>query len=476
MANITLNGLSNPSNLVTFTEIPNILKVTEPVVGDYAEFSFHFQSTQFITKVTGDSQFYVTFLGESVTNVMNPSNPTNKRFYIGRDTSATAASFCNALRNCGSISAQFIIYLDGSQVILKSKTIGPVWSNYPNFYTTNIATSDMFGEGRDGSTTSEFANGKITVDVINSDIITFNKYVTTLEKNFYDGECAFDISPVLSTFSEYGELQPYTLKISLHMADGEYKYLGYITAHSMIGYSANQSDKYLYGDADKVLINTNRDDGITLYTYENEFPVSVLVPKGTGGITLTLECYNSIGEKIYNTTNTRRIVSGERIVDVEHSIPEPYWSQTHSITVTESTARVSFKVIKPLKATEGNQRVYWRNCYGGISFFDFCGRRSESDSVDIETYEKNVFDYYDSDAYERKMIYSNDYKKKVSLTSHLMEKSGTYIFNDLMRSKRVWTYINNKLYYIIPTSIEVNENDSYNDIYECTFKYEYSDI
>jgi hypothetical protein len=134
-----------------------------------------------------------------------------------------------------------------------------------------------------------------------------------------------------------------------------------------------------------------------------------------------------------------------------------------------------FNVIKPLKATEYFQRVQWRNEYGGISFFDFTGARSETDNVDIETYEKNIFDYHDIDAFERKRIYRNDYKKSVKLTSHLMEEDGKWIFNSLMKSKKVWTTVNGKVYYIIPKNIEVNEDQNYNNIYTATLTYEYSD-
>jgi hypothetical protein len=152
------------------------------------------------------------------------------------------------------------------------------------------------------------------------------------------------------------------------------------------------------------------------------------------------------------------------------------WSNAFYVDITVGSDTIRFNVIRPLKATEYYQRVYWRNEYGGISFFDFTGQRTESDNVDIETYEKNVFDYYETDEFERKKIYSNSYKKSVSLKSHLMEEDGKWIFNSLMRSKKVWTEVNGKTYYIIPTSISVDEDQTYNNIFTAKLQYEYSDI
>lgn len=474
--NITLNGLNNPSNLVCIDGVPNILKVTDPIVGSYATFTFEFTSTMLMNTVTADTQYYISFLGESVTNVMEPSNAKNKRFFIST-TQATAASLCQALRNCASISAQFDIVNKGAQVQLRSKTIGMVWSNYPNFYQTNIPTQYMTASGTDGTSTNDSIGGRIIVDIYENDDNNIASYWTTLEKNSYDGETSFDLSPVLSTISQYGSLEPWRADISLIKANGSLIDVGYVTASTIVGYTANQSDRYLYNTSAKILLNATRgEEGTKLYVYNPSISLSVMCPENIGGITITAKLYDSVGRLLSTYSDTRRNTNS-KIIDVPSiAFSTQYWSQTAWVDISMGSDEIRFYVIKPLKATEYYQRVYWRNCYGGIQFFDFTAKRSEQDSVDIETYEKNVFDYYDSESYERKMIYSNDYSKEVTLTSHLIEKDGTYVFNDLMRSKRVWTEVNGKTYYIIPKSIEVTENDTYNNIYQVSFKYEYSDI
>jgi len=291
-------------------------------------------------------------------------------------------------------------------------------------------------------------------------------------------ECAFDVSPFLSTISQYGYTQPYELALHLIKADGEWQYLGKVSGNTTIGYHANQSDKYKYAQGVQMLLNKGRGENgvMKLYTYSNYIPYSVLCGSDTGGWNVTVSVKDSAFNEVYANTTTGHRTSSNYIIDGGVSIPQTAMTNGYYVDITVGVETTRFNIIKPLKATEYYQRVLWRNEYGGISFFDFTGARSESDTVDIETYEKNIFDYHENPDFERKMIYSNDYKKAVSLTSHLMEADGKWIFNSLMRSKKVWTTINGKTYYIIPQSIDVQEDQTYNNIYTAKLTYEYSDI
>lgn len=475
MAEIYYNNVSSPSNMLTFTDIPNILKVSQPISGSKAVFYFDFEG-DLRQSVTADSQYYVTFLGETVSNVMNPSDAKNKRFYISGDEDGTAMSFARALRNCGSIAADFNIIHNGPTVTLYAKTIGQKWSNVANYIQRNIPTDKLYTHGVDGNASSVFFGSKIDVNVFSADTYSNEAYVTTLEKNFYGDECAFDMSPVLATFSEFGKTTPYLFSLDLVREDGEWQALGNITGKTTVGYMANQSNKYLSASGVQMLINNKRGvNGSILYTYGKTIPYSTLCGDDTGGWTLTISCKDSAFNEIYQYSQTARKTSSNNIIDSFVEIPTNYFRDSYYVDITIGTEMYRFNVIKPLKATEYFQRVQWRNEYGGISFFDFTGARSETDNVDIETYEKNIFDYHDIDVFERKRIYRNDYKKTVKLTSHLMEEDGKWIFNSLMKSKRVWTTVNGKVYYIIPKNIEVNEDQNYNNIYTATLTYEYSD-
>ena len=474
--NITYNNISSPSNILTFTEIPNILKISENVTGTKCTIQFS-MSNGLRQTVSADSQYYITLFGETISNVMAPESANNKRFYISDDAESTAMSIARAFRNCGGLNADFDIFGNGSTVEIIAKTIGKKITT-ANYLQRNIPGDKMSVSVQDGSSTSILFNSKIQVDVYNSNAASVNNFITTLEKNWYGDECAFDMSPVLSTFSEYGQTQPYTFVLNVFRDNGEWQNQGTVSGNTTIGYHANQSDKYKYAQGAQMLLNKNRGTNGTmiLYTYNNVIPYSVLCGSDTGGWNVTVSVKDSAFNEVYANTSTSSRTTSNMIVDTNATIPQTAIKNGYYVDITVGTQTTRFNIIKPLKATEYYQRILWRNEYGGISFFDFTGSRSESDSVDIETYEKNIFDYHDNNEFERKMIYKNDYKKSVSLTSHLLEEDGKWIFNSLMRSKKVWTTINGKTYYIIPKSIDVQEDQTYNNIYTAKLTYEYSDI
>ena len=474
--NITYNNLSSPSNLLTFTEIPNILKISENVTGTKCTIQF-MMGDNLRQTVSADSQYYITLFGETVSNVMSATEARNKRFYISDDAKSTAMSIASALRNCGGLNADFDIFGNGGTVEIIAKTIGKKITT-ANYLQRNIPAQYMSVSVQDGNSYSILFNSKIDIDVYDSASVNVSNYITTLEKNWYGDECAFDMSPVLATFSEYGQTKPYVFVINVFREDGEWQNQGTISGNTTIGYHANQSDKYKYAQGAQMLLNKNRGTNGTmiLYTYNNVIPYSVLCGSDTGGWNVTVSVKDSAFNEVYSYTSTGRRTTSNMIVDTNATIPQTAMTSGYYVDITIGTQTTRFNIIKPLKATEYYQRIQWRNEYGGISFFDFTGSRSESDSVDIETYEKNIFDYYDNEYFERKMIYSNDYNKTISLKSHLMEEDGKWIFNSLMRSKKVWTTVNGKTYYIIPKSIDVEEDQQYNNIYTAKLTFEFSDI
>jgi len=472
MATLYYNGLTQAEDIYTLTEIPNILKVTENIIGTNAQFLFRFVG-DLEASVTSDGQYYVTFLGETVTNVMSPNDAKNKRFYIDSDPISTAASFARALRNCSSLASEFNIIHSENNVTLVAKTIGSKWRNIPNYIQRNLPQDGeayMFTQALDGYAYSNFYGGKIDVDVFAE-----NNYVTTLEKNFYGSECAFDMSSILSTLSDFGKTTPYKFVMSLIGSDGSYSSIGEVNGVSTVGYMANQSEKYLWAKNTKLLINQKRgDDDIELYTYDNTIPISVLCGSEVTAFTLSVSVKDSAFSELYYTSETVRRLNDNLIVDTSVNIDSTYFTDAYYIDITVVGGEtIRFNVIKPLKATDYYQRVEWRNEFGGISFFDFTSNRSDTISHEVETYEKNIFDYYDTDSFEKKKIYKNECNKEVTLTTQLMPLEGTYIFNSLIKSRQIWTYINGKKYYIIVNNIEKNEVQE--NIYEVKITFEYSD-
>ena len=487
MANIYYNGISTSSyeGILCFSDVPNILQIKEDIYGTPTVIDLT-PSGGWRSAVSANSQYSLTMFGETITNVLSPSDVSNKKFYIAEDEENTVASMARALRNCGTIAANFTITIENvysinSTVRLTSRTIGDKLYNgwidratIPSSYLL-VELSGGTADEDDG----KYLNSKIDVDVYQGD-----EYVTTLEKNWYGNECSFDVTPVLATMTDSsnenkGDIKKYVFGINKLAEDGEYSSIGIISGFTTNGFVANQSQKYLPLTVQPLNNNKLTDRGNILYTYSNKIPFSVLGRVGnSSGFTVVYTLYDSSMSQIYQYSSQYSTPTGEaKIVDMEYQIPNEYFGSTFYVDIAVGSASpMRFNVIKPLKAAEGWQRILWRNEYGGISYFDFTGSYSETDSIDIETYEKNVFDYYDNSTYERKKIYSNNVNKTVKLKSHLMQKNGKYIFNSLARAKKVWTVINGKTHFIIPKSIEVTEDGTYNDIYTCTFSYEYSDL
>ena len=466
---ITYNNVEAPSDMVTLSEIPNILTIKDQELGTKAEIDLDFEGN-LQQMVTGDGQFYIEMFGETITSTINPQMNNNKRFYISTDEDATAMNVARALRNCGGINAEFNVIHSGPSVLLRARTIGAKWSNVDDTIKHNVPDTKLTVSVMNGHADNELYGAKIDVDVYLKDTEPSN-YVTTLEKNYYGSECSFNMSPLLSTLSAYGSSKKYILDLSAVKSTSEYSWLGTVSAHTIVGYSANDSEKKLnLGNVMKIL--QNKKDNMLFYTYSNVINYSVL--RGVNGWSTFYSVKDSAGQEIYSYNFTNRNYGNNVLLDRVAEIPPYAFNRGFYIDITEGVDTIRYNIIKPLKATEKSQRIFWRNEYGGIQFFDFTGQITYDDKIENETYEKNVFDYQSNDAFESKKVYSNEFDKTVTLTSHLMEEGGKYQFESLAKSKLVWTEIDGVIKYIILKSISVEENQEYNGIFVAKLSYTYS--
>lgn len=482
--NITYNDITQPSNLITFTDVPNILKVEDTDGGGNAEFYISIIAP-FNDITTTNTQWYIKFLGDSVTNTVTPENAINKSFYVSSSMTSTAASIAKAFRNCSTVSANFVVeyteYNNNPAIKFTARAFGPVLEDYTSkygaYFDTNIDSTYITSNGVDG-----YANSDLYGASIDADIYSMGNYVTTLTKNYYGGEAAFNLSPVLTTFAEYGITVPYTVRLS-STKNGEYSVLGEVDEnHISIGYMCNQGNKFLFNNSMAIAQNYSRgeakdtDNNTILYIYQPSIPISCYFGN-VAGMTVKIEYLNSAKEVIFTyTTNWRKQYRSSKLFDFEYQLNHSgsaYFPQAFYIDLTLGSTTIRYNVIKPLKATEYSQRVLWRNSYGGISFFDFTGQKTETRDVEVQTYEKNIFNYYTDPLNELEKVYDNKVKYSVTLKSHLFEEDGKYIFNDLLQSANVWTNINGQEYAIIIDSINVEETDN-NGIYQATLKYHYS--
>lgn len=471
---LTYNGLgrANATNLVTFTDIPNILKVTDSTVGTKTKLTLTFSGN--ITTFPTSGTPSITMFGETITGVRSYGDAINRSFFMSSSPVNTAVSVSKALRNCPGIISLFTIeYSSPSKVILNARNVGSLLGG-GTYYETNIPGNMLSISGTDGTAPS--LNGaSVGVDVFYSN----GTYVTTLEKSFYGGECAFNVSPVLTTMANIGHTVGYKLEVYSVDKSGVYSFVGRLTNNMIAqGYMVNQGMKYIpLGANVEIAQNMARgnDRGVynhsLLYLYGDTIPLS-LYATHTGSGSIGISYKNSAYEE-FASGSSSYAVGSDRLVNTTIYLDRTNLDKSFYVDITVGGKVIRYNVIKPVKATEYYQRIYWRNSYGGVSFFDFTGQKSETRDADIETYQKNIFDYYTDPMNELEKVYDNKIKYTVTLKSHLFENDGKYIFNDLMQSPEVWTEINGEKYAIIIDNVNVDEIER-NDIYEASVKYHYS--
>lgn len=477
MATITYNNRSssNAKNLVTFTDIPNILKVTDASGGTKQTISLTFNGN--LAGVLHTEPWTITIQGETISSVDTFDKAINKSFFVSQSNNTTAVSAARALRNCPNIAALYTVQQYQNGIILTAKDIGSftvtVDSNISSTYLTRIVTQ--------GSSQSQLVGSKIDVDVYNG-----SEYITTLEKNFYNGEAAFNMSPVLTTFAKRGKTEDYLFRVNTISQSGDYQVLGTVgTNYISQGYMCNQGNKYfplttLEIPAQNFSRGTDKDswNNTILYLYGNSIPFSFYTNSQSVShidVVYRNSAFERIGAFDWNDSQAHA-TSDNYLVTTYIPLNTDTLKNSFYVDVKFETQQdfVRYNVIKPLKATEYYQRIYWRNSYGGVSFFDFTSAKTETRDLETTTYQKNIFDYYTDSRNELEKVYNNEIKYNVTLKSHLFENDGKYVFNDLAQSPEVWTEINGEIYAIIMESVSVDELNDRNNIYEATVKYRYS--
>lgn len=469
---------ASATSFVTFTDIPNIVTVENDASG--------YQLAELVLSVgdgwstaTHTDPWYITINGETITAVDDFSNAINKNFCIFLSTTSTAASMAKALRNCPSLAASFYISNAMNQVTLKARGKGAFTWNLQTNATSYVTTASTAGTVADS-----IIGGTVDVNIKDGD----NNYITTLSKSYYESGMGVDVTPVLTTLAMRGKTVPYKLEVAYTADNGGYSSLGSITGNSITqGYLVNQGFRYLPLNTltNNFIVAQNFSRGedkswtnnSMLYVYGNDIPLS-WYSKTLSSITVDVNYLSSAYAVVHTETKTLTDNSNGWLHNSTVQLNQSYKSEAYFIVLAlkdgnTALTSIGYNVIKPLKATEYYQRIYWRNSYGGVSFFDFTATKTETRDVDITTYQKNIYDFYTEDRNELDMIYDNKVKYSVTLKSHLIEKDGTYIFNDLLQSPEVWVEVNGEQYGIILDSVSVDE-DNRNNLYTATIKYHYS--
>lgn len=485
-----LNEQTN-NNLILLSDVPNLLKIADDYTqGEYGHVSLVISGATSLS-VTGNSQYTLYFEGETISNVTEPENAINKNFYISRSNNgdkATAASIAMAFRNCSKIAANWNVTSSGNTVTLKTRK--PMQTDTQS-YSSDIISPSWNGKcyisvAHDGQDASMLTSANVFVDIFKG---SNDEYVTTLEKKCNMTDVSFNLSPVLSTIAEYGEAIPFKYKVyfltSYHAYYDvvEMSNVNYITP----GYMCNQGEKYLVNSGITVAQNISRgtswttdyiDNRTLLYLYEPIIPVSFYKSEAndtTINVYYRDSAFTVLGSQTITVPASTKQLHEVNIHIGDGSPYNGYFNNSFYVDVEiDDEKTIRYNVIKPLKAAEYFQRIYFRNSYGGTSFFDFTGRKTETRSLSVKTYDKNVYGYYTADINEKEIIYDNEVNYTTTLKSHLFSTDGVYLFNDMLQSSKQWTVINGETYAIIIDSISVEEVDDNNNIWEATVSYHFS--
>lgn len=456
---INYNGRTNANGIVTLTNVPNILTIeSDSITGSNAQLSIT------IGSVPTSGDYYITINGHTITN----KGVGSRTFTVYDTPTATANSIVKALRNVGLANYEIYQGVTGgvinAVVNIRAREVG---EQYEIDFNSNLGTYITY-TNYSGSSTDEFNNSIINVDVYSN-----QRYVTTLSKSYYKQRIGFDLRDVLNSISVYDYLTPYRL-IVYSENGGAIRSLAQIDAKSAIGYMTNQGEKYIStfpwwaqnvsrGTQTGVLNRT------VLYTYLPSIPVFLYSNDSAETVNISYKdaSKTEFATGFYNINVYNNVGYAEVALDSNN------FNRAYYVDLTiDSIGTIRYNIIKPTDATPRCQRVYFHNSYGGISFFDFTGQITEEHSVENETYTKNIYDYYRDTSLEETKIYDKQSSIVVTMKSHLMERSGIWLFNDFLESYDMWTVINGTQYKIICTGVKVDETET--GVWQATATYTYS--
>ncbi len=468
--NIILNGLTNPSNIITFNGVPTILKVDSSGDGDKAKIE--------ITVSTGGNigdKCYITINGYTITSTNVLGNDVSSVYLVPlslgtKYTKASALSIVRAFQNTGLIN-NYNVYADknNSKVIIEAKEVG---SQYNFTEIDTDASYISFGTPINGSSSDLLNGSKVTLDVYAE-----GQHLVSLDKNYYKNGLNFDLSPVLATATENGNVTSYDVTV-YYTKNGQTNKIGELTSNYAVnGYSVNQGKFYIPSFSGTYLAqNVSRGtdkatyNNTTLYYIDGEKIYLSFYCNDLSQKSLTIKYLDSALNTI-STSNTN--FTPDKKLYTYSFLPTEGAYYVDIATTNQGTVR--YTNVKPLKYGNTNdyQILYWYNSYGGVSFFPFTAKREESRETEKTLYKKQNFNIYTDDVKSMNKVYSMENEYSVTLTTHYMDKDGIYSLFDLMNSYEVWTEVNGVKYEIIIDQVEVTESNV-SGVWQGKVTYKYS--
>ena len=497
---ITYNGMTDAKNTVSFTRLPNILKIKENNNGTPASATITISN---LSRVTSTKEYTLIINGVKLISTLSLVNAAGNKFYLSNsdsDKTIVAYKLVETLRGLNTLPLNYDITLakasDGTLspvITIMAKNNGKQFDlNIEGTLIDNNIATVSFTSGTSSSNLLKGVMNKVLVEVyqvnnpstqdkIGSTTYQMGTYLTTLTKEAFGEEVSFDLSPLFSAITDYNTLSEVNLYIYI-MNDNILTLAGIMKdIYFTTGYMVNQGVNYLPVPSTQLAQNVSRGstksqlNNTVLYVYQPSVQFTLYVPFPTNTaqqIYFNVNYINSANVAIRTATMALYITNS--MTSPVITLDQTLLNQSFYIDIViPDVGKLRYNVIKPLKATDEIQRVYWTNSYGGISFFDFTGTRTETRKTKVDYYQQNLFDYYDKDTAQLNKVYNKDVTITVSLSTHSIEKDGTWQFFDLQNSSNAWTYVNGKKYFITITDLKITESQV-NDIYTATVEYEYS--
>jgi len=472
--NIILNGLTNPSSIISFNNVPTILKIDSSGDGDKARLE--------LTVSTGGNigeECYITINGYTITSTNVLGNDVSSVYLVPLSlgstyTKASSLSIVRAFQNTGLIN-NYNVYADkgnngtSSKVIIEAKEIG---SQYNFTQADTNATYISMSVVTNGSSSDLLNGSKVTLDVYTND-----SHLVSLDKNYYKNGISFDLSPVLATATNDGDVTRYSVTAT-YTKNGQTNNIGSLSDnYAANGYSVNQGLFYIPNFTGTYLAQ-NVLRGTSKPTYNN----SILYYVDNEEITISFYCSDlstknmtiNYLDSALNVTSTSNVsFTPNKMLYTYSFIPTEGAYYVDVVTPNQGTVR--YTNIKPLKYgnTEDYQVIYFYNSYGGTSFAPLTFNKEEERETEIERYRKQNFNLYTENKKVLNRVYNRELEYQVTMTSHYMPKDGIWLFYDMLHSHSAWTKVNGQTYEIIITDVQVQESNV-NGIYQVTVQYEYS--
>lgn len=493
MATLKLNGQSDINNITCFSFAPTILEVGSSEGGSYTTYTITFGD---FSGMEFNRDYTFTINGTTLTRVFTPNEADGYKFYMDNTSISSIKksmvnSLTEALKRIPEIMGGYIVYMPISggqkqtQIVLRSITYG---YKTPLTIFTDIPFISI--ERSNGTAATELKEGNLKIDVYkttpprkyNSTAQGMGTYITTLSKHTNnDTKVKFDLGSIFSSMTDEGEAAQFGIMIYQLTDNGLTEIGTYPSIYNVNGYLINQGGEFIPTIQNaKIALNANRGENrnylnnTILYVYEPTIPLSVFAADGTNSISYTLKYVRSDNSTITTTSGTLNPTAP--LTHFTINLNPTTLSQSKYVDIEFSSYNLGtlrYNVIKPVRATDECQRVYWYNSWGGVSFFDFTGNRTEERKVKTTTYQDSILDYYDNDINERDYIYDKQNEITVKLSTHHIHKDGQWSLFDLQQSRTAWTYVNGERYRIIVSDLEINTT-SVTDIYTATITYTYS--